>query len=337
MNAEEPRPLSRSLKTRYSFLNILTGSDLSRRRLPFMVAESLTPGPVVWLTASGHGDEVGGIVVVQEVFKRIRKSKLTCGAIHAFPLMNPVGFETGSRNIALTKEDLNRSFPGNKNGSVGERIADRIFRSIVQTRPAIVLDLHNDWIRSIPYAVIDPISGPEYSDVYNRTREFGEKTGFLLVRDSDIMPRTLSYCLLREQIPALTLELGAPYVLNEMNTEYGLNCVMNILASLGMVETSGEYFRHSAASSMAGKTLVYSGRPYTSRSGIIRFLAQPGQVVKTGQPLAKVYNTFGKLQETISAANEAVVLGHSDSSVVFPGTPIMAFGVPTEDVPQTAS
>ncbi len=40
-----------------------------------------------------------------------------------------------------------------------------------------------------------------------------------------------------------------------------------------------------------------------------------------------IVNAFGKLQETITAIEEAIVLGHSDSSAAFPGMPIMAFGV----------
>jgi predicted deacylase len=92
-------------------------------------------GPVVWLTACIHGDEVTGIVTIQEVFKKIQKQHLQRGAVYAFPLMNPIGFETGSRNITLSREDLNRSFPGNKNGSMAERIADKIFIPIQQTNP----------------------------------------------------------------------------------------------------------------------------------------------------------------------------------------------------------
>ncbi|MBI2436092.1 MAG: succinylglutamate desuccinylase/aspartoacylase family protein, partial [Candidatus Hydrogenedentes bacterium] len=128
-------------RIRYSFLKILTGSDLSRRRLPLMAAESVLPGPVVWLTACAHGDEVGGIIVIQEVFKRIRRHKLLRGSVLAFPLMNPIGFETATRNITVSQEDLNRSFPGDQHGSLGERIAHRISSYIVQTQPALVLDL----------------------------------------------------------------------------------------------------------------------------------------------------------------------------------------------------
>jgi predicted deacylase len=50
--------------------------------------------------------------------------------------------------------------------------------------------------------------------------------------------------------------------------------------------------------------------------------------VRRGQKLGKVYNAFGKLQETVVALKDGVVLGHSDYSVTFPGAPVMVFGVP---------
>ena len=124
INMKEINNRNSSQKVKYSFIKILTGSDLSRRRLPFMSIESRNTGPSVWLTACGHGDEVGGMVVIQEIFKILRKKPLLKGSVYAFPLMNPIGFETASRNITLSKEDLNRSFPGNINGSLAERIAN---------------------------------------------------------------------------------------------------------------------------------------------------------------------------------------------------------------------
>ena len=164
-----------SQKIKYSFLKILTGSDLSRRRLPFMSIESINPGPVVWLTGCMHGDEVTGIVTIQEVFKKIQKQLLLKGALYAFPLMNPIGFEAASRNITISREDLNRSFPGSKNGSLAERIADKIFTTIEQTKPTLVLDLHNDWMKSIPYAIIDPKPKQTDKQIYEKARTAAEK------------------------------------------------------------------------------------------------------------------------------------------------------------------
>jgi predicted deacylase len=316
-----------SQRVRYSFVKIMTGSDLSRRRLPFMALDSINPGPMVWLTGCIHGDEVTGIVTIQEVFKRLRRQPLIKGSVYAFPLMNPIGFESGSRNITISREDLNRSFPGNKDGSLAERIADKIFTTIKQTKPTLVLDLHNDWIKSIPYTVTDPDPGETHKRAYEKAKAVAQKSGFLVVLDTDEIRESLSFSLLRHDIAALTIELGESYVVNEKNVQYGVKCIVNILAYLEMVEKPGQPFSFELPEVVKGKSLTFSTKPFSSASGIIRFLSKAGDVVKKGQAVARIYNTFGKLQDTIFCLSDAIVLGHSDSSVAFPGAPVMAFGV----------
>lgn len=323
----DPRQPVLPVDIRYSFMKILTGSDLSRRRLPVMSAVSTNPGPVVWMTACGHGDEVSGIVIIQEVFKRIRR-KLLCGAVHSFPLMNPLGFEARSRNITISGEDLNRSFPGNDRGSLGERIAYLIFNTIVETHPTLVIDLHCDWIQSIPYVLLDRNPGPEYAGAYQKSMELSRETGFYLISDNEVMSRSLSLNLVKRDIPSFTLELGKPLVVSEPNVASGFEAIWNILAKLQMVKSGDRSFNHSMPPQFGeGKILVYSDKPYGSKTGIIRFLAKPGNTVSAGQPIAKIVNAFGRLQETVVAADAAIVLGHSDSSAAFPGMPIMAFGI----------
>jgi len=315
------------VKVSYSFIKIMTGSDLSLRRLPLMSAKSANPGPVVWLTACSHGDEVCGIVIVQEIFKNIRK-RLLCGTIYAFPLMNPLGFETASRNITVSREDLNRSFPGKLTGTLGERLANRIFSTIMNTSPSLVIDLHNDWTKSIPYALIDHNPGNSHKTAYDKTKIFARQSGFVSIVDTDKLINTLSCNLILNDIPALTFELCEPYLINERNVKYGLDSISNILSYLGMIKSLKERFSYPApVAYRAGKLLRYSDKPYSSTTGIIRFIAKPGEEVRKGQPFAKIVNAFGKHQETITAINDAIVLGHSDSSVVFPGMPIMAFGI----------
>ena len=316
-----------SVKISYSFLKILTGSDLSLRRLPLMSAVSVHPGPVVWLTACGHGDEVGGIVIIQEVFKKIKR-RLLNGSVHAFPLMNPIGFETVSRNITVTREDLNRSFPGDPKGSLGERIAHRIFDTIMQTNPSLVIDLHNDWIESIPYTLIDRYPGPKHKSAYDLSKQFARKTGFCSVVDTDELIHSLTCNLLIRDVPALTLELSGANVVDEKNVTYGIGVISNLLSELKMIESQTPPFDYPMPAAYSrSKLLRYSDKPFSSKSGIVRFLAGPGDEVKTGQPLARIVNAFGKHLGTIVALENALVLGHADSSVVFPGMPIMAFGL----------
>jgi predicted deacylase len=242
--------------------------------------------------------------------------------------MNPIGFETASRNITVSQEDLNRSFPGEPAGSVGKRIAHHIFSTIIETAPSLVLDLHNDWIKSIPYALIDRNPGNIHKATYERIMAFAQQTGFVVVVDTDEMTSTLSYNLLLNDVPALTLELGEPRVINERNVEYGVGAIWNILAHLKMIQPQEKRFSYPTPVAYGhGKILRYSGQPFSARSGIVRFMVKPGDEVKAGQPFAKIVNAFGKHLETVCAVNNAIVLGHSDSAAVFPGMSIMAFGV----------
>ncbi len=326
MKPVKPLPEPASPRIRYSFIKILTGSDLSRRRLPLMVMDSGAAGPKVWLTGCVHGDEVGGMVIIQEIFGILRRGGLKKGAVHAFPLMNPIGFEARSRYITLSREDLNRSFPGDPNGSLAERIAHRIFSVISGENPALVLDLHNDWMKSVPYCSIDANPGPKHGDAYSFARKIGEQSGFLEVVDREELAGTLSYSLIQRDVPSLTIELGESYVVNEKNVSYGVKSIMNILSFLDMIGPVEEPFEHYLAEAMRGKPLAFSSRPFSSASGIVRFAVRPGDIIKKGRIVARIYNPFGKLEETVRALSDAVVLGHSDSSVVFPGTAVMAFG-----------
>ena len=326
-----PKP---KMEIKYSFIKVLTGSDLSSRRLAFACLKSQVSGPAVWLTAGVHGDEVGGIVIVQEVFKRLRREGLSRGAVYTFPLMNPIGFESGVRGMVISEEDLNRSFPGNQSGNFAERIAQTIFKQITATNPALVLDLHNDWSNSIPYALIDPYPGLKYRTAYEKMKQFSEESGFAVINEEEEnltekeeLKKTLTGSLLLHDIPALTLEVGGAYLVKEEHVAEGVKSVFNLLSYLGLVSPVKEKFAYPLPESLKGKVLRYSHRPLCSKSGIIRFMIKPGQIVKPGQPIARVYNVFGKLVETLTAVSEALVLGHSDSAVALPGRPVVAFGL----------
>ncbi|MCF7811016.1 succinylglutamate desuccinylase/aspartoacylase family protein [bacterium] len=322
-------------RTRFknSFSKILTGSVVASRRLPVMEASSGLPGPVVWLTACSHGDEVGGIVVIQEIFKLLRRLPLFCGKLKAFPIMNPIGFENVSRSIPFSKEDLNRSFPGSSGGSLAERIAHVVFTGIMQSDTSLVLDLHNDWKRSIPYTLLDPHPGESHESAFSQVEEISRWVGFPVISeqmDSSAdysFKKTLSYSLLSRDIPALTLELGESYVVNERNVVYGVNAIWQVLHRLGMVDEHSDQVSYPLPKIAQNNVLKYSDLPYASTSGIFRFLIKPGDRVRANQPVGKIYDAFGRSIETVRATADGIVLGHTDYSVTFPGKPLVAFGL----------
>ena len=306
----------------YSFIKLLTGSDLSKRRIPYMTIRNPSPGPVVWITACLHGDETGGTVIIHEIFKKLRRN-LCRGSIHAFPLVNPFGFEAVSRHIVLSKEDLNRSFPGDERGSLAERIAHKVFTYITDTHPSLVLDLHNDWNKSIPYVLIDP---PQKIPVDGTIRKYAANTGLLMIQDNETLSTSLTHNLIAGNIPALVLEMGESYIINERNIETGYLAVLNILRELDMITLPPETSSYNLPAEFKNKLLYYSSRPLSSTSGLIRFFVKPGDTVKKGQRVARIYNAFGKVTETIFSVHSGIVIGLTDTAISFPGSPVMAMG-----------
>jgi predicted deacylase len=293
-----------------------------------MSIKSDQPGPVIWLTACAHGDEVCGMVVIHEIFRKAKK-QLLCGSINAIPLMNPFGFEHGTRMITPSQEDLNRCFPGNSQGSLGERMASDIFSMVMESNPDLVLDLHTDWKRSVLYAVLDAYPGSSiHKPAYELAKKIALDTNLIVIQEQEILEGTLSYNLLLNSVPSLTLELGEPYVINEINVSAGVDAIWSVITSMKMCKSPDPLLESASIQvDRAANIYQYFDLPHSSTSGIIRFLAQPGQSIRAGQPFAKISNAFGKHQETINAMRDGMILGHTDSSVVFPGMPIMAFGV----------
>lgn len=325
MKLERKKARGRKNDIHYSFVKILTGSDLSIRKIPVMEIKSINPGPTIWLTACVHGDELGGIVVIQELFKKL-KAHLIKGSVYAFPLMNPMGFESSSRHITLSEEDLNRSFTGNPTGSLAERIAEKIFTKITSTKPTLVLDLHNDWRKSVPYILLDPLPGKENNETYNKTISYSKKTGFPIVVCEEEVEKTLTYNLIKKSIPAITLELGESFIVNEKNVERGVAAIWNIFRDLNMVEQVEIKSEYDVPEEVKGKLLKHYQKPVSPTSGIIRFLVKPGMIIEKGQPIARIYNAFGKNLVTLNAEKKGFILGYSDSSVAYPGGEVIAIG-----------
>lgn len=295
--------------------------------IPQIVINSHKKGPVVWITASSHGDEVTGIVIIHKIIKLIkRKGCLKKGSLNLLPLMNPEGFEAGSREIPSTKEDLNRSFPGDKDGSLGEKMAYSIFSELKKTKPSFALDLHNDCKFSVPYILLDDIKGK----IILKSEKIAKKSGLIIVSEkikNEEEEKTFSYNLVKTGIPSFTLELGESKTTNEYNIKMGIQTIWNILSYLQMVKKS-KIKDYDIPKEIKDKELIYSEKPLSSKKGIVRFIVKPGDIIGKGEKFAEIYDYYGKLQEELFAEERGIVLGsYSDNILIKPKSPLMAFGL----------
>ena len=110
------------------------------------------PGPTVLITAGIHNAEYVGIQAAIELSNELDVSTLR-GNVVLVPLVNRSGFE--NRTMSRVFEDgknLNRVFPGNREGSEAERLAHMLFEVFIRNADAYI-DLHcgDGYETLIPY------------------------------------------------------------------------------------------------------------------------------------------------------------------------------------------
>ncbi len=90
-------------------------SDHTPVTMSVHVLHGSKPGPVMFVSAAVHGDEVIGVEIARRVLKapqlEIQELDKLKGTLMVIPIVNAFGFLNHSRYLP-DRRDLNRSFPG---------------------------------------------------------------------------------------------------------------------------------------------------------------------------------------------------------------------------------
>ncbi len=110
--------------------------------VPVTVIHGTEPGPVLLLTAGVHGDEFPAILALQRLREEVDAKQLK-GTLILVHLANLPGFH--ARRVALHPADnknLNREFPGEKNGTPTEQLAEFFTREFI-SKMDFLIDMHS--------------------------------------------------------------------------------------------------------------------------------------------------------------------------------------------------
>lgn len=97
-------------------------------------------GPTVLLTGGNHGDEYEGPVALMKLLQRLPAMSIR-GRLIVIPALNFPAFANGSRTSPIDQGNLNRLFPGARNGQPTEMIAHYVETELLP-RADVVIDLH---------------------------------------------------------------------------------------------------------------------------------------------------------------------------------------------------
>lgn len=279
--------------------------------IPIHVWRGHEPGPSVFVTGAIHGDEINGTGAIRELIMSA-DYELKAGALVLVPVVNPTGFERHSR-YTPDRRDLNRSFPGSKEGSMASRLAAVVYREIVK-RCQYGIDLHTAAVRrtNVPNVRGD-FDQPE---VLRIARAFGTELMLHTRGAEGSLRRTAT----EAGCPTIILEAGESLKVEPTVVETALRGIRNVLIELGMVE--GKRERPSYRAELRRTRWVRA-----EVGGFLRFHAAPGELVEQGQVLATNTDFLGRERAVITSPEHGILLGMTTHPMVVPGDPIYHLGL----------
>ncbi|MEO6019179.1 MAG: succinylglutamate desuccinylase/aspartoacylase family protein [Knoellia sp.] len=280
---------------------LVTGSEVS---LPVRVIHGRHDGPVVWINAAIHGDEVVGVEVIRRVLATL-SPKTFRGTLLAVPIVNVHGFMAGDRYLP-DRRDLNRSFPGSPRGSLAGRLANLMMREVVD-KCEVGIDLHtgSDRRTNLPQIRAD-LDDP-------RTRSLAEAFGAPVMLHAKVRDGSLRGAARERGATVLLFESGEAMRFDQWAIEAGVAGVLRVLAALDMIDAAPTA---DDTAPPAGLVSRRSGWVRARRTGIVHLDATLGQRVEAGDRLGGLSDSFGKTLRLVRADRAGIIIGRTTAPLV---------------------
>ncbi len=271
--------------------------DYTELAIPVEVIRGKQDGPVLFVCAAIHGDEINGVEIIKRLLKRKDINTRIRGTLIAVPIVNVTGFNSNSRYLP-DRRDLNRCFPGSEKGSLGGQIARHFMQEIVE-KCTHGIDLHTGAIHrsNLPQirAILDD----------RETRELAESFGVPVMINSSVRDGSLRQCAAELGIPTLLYEGGEALRYDEKVIKTGLMGILSVMQSLGMIRNAP----HNA------KKVPYIARSsYWVRaphSGSLRVRKKLGDLVMSNEVLGVLSDPYGDETVPVHAQDKGIIIGIS--------------------------
>ncbi len=109
--------------------------------IPVSVIHGKEPGKVLALIAGTHGYEYTSILALQQLLPQLDPSRMK-GSVVLVHLANPETFYARRIYTSSDGKNLNRVYPGKKDGTISERIAEALTREVIDQATHVV-DMHS--------------------------------------------------------------------------------------------------------------------------------------------------------------------------------------------------
>ncbi|MBD5082467.1 MAG: succinylglutamate desuccinylase [Ruminococcaceae bacterium] len=260
-----------------------------------------------------HGDELEGQYVCYELIRRITRNLSDLnGIVDVYPMLNPLGADSVSRQIPLYDLDMNKIFPGDESTTPWELMAKQVVEDIKGAD--LCIDIHSSdiFLREIPQVRISPEDSVKllpYAKLLN--------ADFVWVGNSSaVRPSSLSHTLNEMGTPCLVVEMGAGM---KIIKEYGdriLDGIFALMAELGIWTGAVEQVSNPIVSSDGEVSLIHC-----NKSGMFMPAVDNWIGLCEGDHIGDVLNVFtGEIEEEIFSPVSGMVFTLREYPIVSDGS-----------------
>lgn len=274
--------------------------------IPLFVKRGAKDGPVLFVTAAVHGDEINGVQIVRNLIIELRDRDIN-GTLVGVPVVNRFGFNNHQRDLPDNR-DLNRSFPGSANGSLAARYANHVFQEIIR-RCTHGIDLHTAGASrtNLPQVRCDI----KHAEAKRMAQAFGANVILHHPGGKGTLRRTATDA----GIPTIIYEAGETFKFERDVVAHGKRGVLQVMRSLGMLDFDVQPPPYQVI-------VKRSSWVRADRGGLLDVYVRPGDVVHEGDEIAVITNPFGREKDSLKAPFNGLVIGRVTLPLVNPGNPI---------------
>lgn len=281
----------------------------TKLKIPIIIERSTIDGPTVLFTAAIHGDEINGVEIVRQlIVQKINKPKT--GTIICIPIVNVFGFVNKSREFPDGR-DLNRVFPGSKNGSLASRFAYHILKEIMPLVDYTV-DFHAGGASRFNVPQIRIVSG---NDELKKLADIFDAPFTLFSKN---IPGSFRNSGSKMGVKMLLFEGGKSLEINKTVATEAVNGVKRLLYSLNMLSTKQIVEKQKKPTTYIEK----SSWVRATCSGLLHDNSLIGVYVKKGDVLGLITDPFGKFEQKVKAPNDGYIINANLSPIVYEGDAI---------------
>ena len=287
-------------------------------QLPATILHGEQPGKTVLITAGIHAEEYVGIQSALELSEMLKVQKIA-GTVVIVKVVNRKAFEV--RSGSESHEDgknLNRVFPGDREGTWSERLAYAIEKELLSIADYYI-DLHSgdSYEQLTPYVYY---AGAAAKEVVEQSREMAQQADVPYMVGSNVAMGGCYNYAASLGIPSILLERGQMGGWTKEESHSTRRDVRNILCHLGIYQGEKDYRNYYP---LEVKDLCYQA---ANEQGLWYPCKKPGDMIQQGDILGVIKDYEGKILEVCKAEYGGVILYQTGSLQVQESGSVIAYG-----------